>query len=58
MKPTKSVHSSENLNSQDRFRELFTSIVKLQLKSVKQIYTIRRNVKTIQQSIKQFSGNS
>ena len=39
-----------NLNREDTFHELFISIVKLQLTSVKQIFTNGKSVKTIQQS--------
>ena len=45
------MHSPQNLNCQDTLRELFISILKLRLRSVKQIYTIGRSVKKIQQSI-------
>ena len=43
-------HSPLNLNRQDTFRELFISIVRFRLTSVKQICTNGRSVKTIQQS--------
>ena len=38
------------MNRQDTFRELFISIVKLRLTSVKQIFTNGNSVKTIRQS--------
>ena len=43
-------HSPLNLNRQDTFRELFISIVKSRLTSVKQMLTSGKSVKTIQQS--------